>query len=411
MSLDEPATHDFHARTYPLRIYSGTDALIELPRELQRAGASRALILCGRSVRERTGLTQVIETLAGGRIVGIFSGISEGAPAECLEEAAAKAREVQADALIAVGAGSVIKGVRIVAMLIGESRSLLEMATVHRDDEPPVSQRLNAPKMPIFNVLTSPTSAQNRGGSAARYRGSAHHLEFFDPKTRPRAVFWDTRALATAPAALARSTSFEVYWWALMCMGAVRTANPLVQASRRHAWELARHAYPKLGEADDAAARIDLCAAALLQNRDEEDGGRPWSCQLLARAAYACAVGVFNHYEGVTQSRGYAAFAPAMIRELGAAVPEVAHAMGEALGMELPSSGNGTETAAQVAAQVARNFQAQGWRTDLHDSGIPAADAPRLLALALRNFNANHDRLLDRHREAMLAAITRTIAP
>ncbi|WP_181184475.1 hypothetical protein [Cupriavidus pinatubonensis] len=37
--------------------------------------------------------------------------------------------------------------------------------------------------------------------------------------------------------------------------------------------------------------------------------------------------------------------------------------------------------------------QALGWRTDLHDYGVPAADAPALFALALRNFNANHDRL------------------
>lgn len=407
----ESVSHDFSARTFPLRIHSGTDALIELPRELQRVGASRALILCGRSVRERTGLTQLIETLACGRVAGVFPGISEGAPAECLEEAAAKARAVQADALIAVGAGSVIKGVRIVAMLLGENRSLLEMATVHRDDEPPLSRRLNAPKMPIFNVLTSPTSAQNRGGSAARYTGQAHHLEFFDPKTRPRAVFWDPRALATAPVTLARSSSFEIYWWSLMCMGAVRIANPLVQASRRHAWRLARQAYPKLGADDGAAALIDLCAAALLQNRDEEDGGRPWSCQLLARAAYASAVGVFNHYPGVTQSRGYAAFAPAMIRALGAAVPKVTRALGEALDMRLPLQCEGADLAEQVATQVVRDFQAQGWRTDLHDCGIPAADAPQLLALALRNFNANHDRQLDRHRDAMLAAIRQTIAP
>ena len=34
-----------------------------------------------------------------------------------------------------------------------------------------------------------------------------------------------------------------------------------------------------------------------------------------------------------------------------------------------------------------------------------------LLALALRNYNANHDRALDAHREAMLSAIAQTLAP
>lgn len=409
MYRDESAIHDFQARTYPLKIYSGSNALAALPKELQGLGISRALILCGRSVRERTALTQRIESLAGGRIVGVFAGISEGAPAECIEAAAKAARDIGADALIAVGAGSVIKGVRVVAMLLGENRPLVDMATVHRDGKPPTSQRLPTPKMPIFNVLTSPTSAQNRGGSAVRYTGSAHQLEFFDPKTRPRAVFWDSEALATAPLSLARSTSFEIYWWSLMCMGAIQTSNPLVRASRLQAWRLAQEAYPRLGEHTDAAALLDLCAAGLLQNRDEEDGGRPWSCHLLARAAYACAVGVFNHYDGVTQSRGYAAFAPAMIRELGAAVPAVARALGEALGMDLSDAG--TDLADPVAKRVERNFQTLGWSPNLHDCGIPLEDAPKILELALRNFNANHDRLLDRHREAILTGIRCTIAP
>lgn len=247
MHQADAITHNFHARNYPLRVHAGDNALAELARELQHAGASRALILCGRSVHERTDLIRRIESLAGGRIAGVFSGISEGAPAQSIEEAAAKARAIEADALIAVGAGSVIKGARVVAMLLGENRPLLEMATVHRENAPAQSRRLESPKMPIFNVLTSPTSAQNRGGSAVRYTGEAHHLEFFDPKTRPRVVFWDSDALATAPLSLARSTSFEIYWWGLMCMGAVHTLNPLAQASRSHAWQLARQSYPQLG--------------------------------------------------------------------------------------------------------------------------------------------------------------------
>lgn len=409
MPQNKSTIHDFSARNYPLKIYSGEHALAALPGELQKLGATRALVLCGRSVRERTHLTQRIESLASGRIVGVFSGISEGAPAECIEEAASMARALDADALIAVGAGSVIKGVRVVAMLLGENRTLVDMATVHRAGEPPVSRRLPATKLPIFNVLTSPTSAQNRGGSAVRYSGSAHHLEFFDPKTRPRAVFWDADALATAPLSLARSTGFEIYWWALMCMGAIETANPLVQGSRRQAWQLARQAYPRLGANDGTDDLIDLCTAGLLQNRDEEDGGRPWSCQLVARAAYASAVAVFNHYDEVTQSRGYAAFAPAMVRNLGSSAPEVLESLGAALGID--AQGVNASLADQVADRMEQDFQGLGWRTNLHDCGIPASDAPQLLELALRNFNANHDRLLDRYREAILAGIRQTIAP
>ncbi|WP_159593619.1 iron-containing alcohol dehydrogenase [Hydrogenophaga sp. BPS33] len=403
MNDANPSPHDFAARTQALNIYSGQDALANLPRELRRHGVRRALVLCGKSVNEKTDLIRRIETLAESGVIGVFAGITEGAPAECIEDAARVALELRADGLIAVGAGSVIKGARVVAMLMGEGRPLQEMATRHVEGLPPVSQRLLAPKLPIFNVLTSPTSAQHRAGSAVRYHGSAHHLEFFDPKTRPKAVFWDAQALATAPLSLQRSTSFEIYWWSLMCMGAVDTCNPLVQASRRQAWRLARAAYPRLGSTAASSAQIDLCAAALLQNRDEEDGGRPWSCHLLARAAYAVAVGVFNHYRGITQSHGYAGMAPAVIRHLGPQVPDVLVALGEALG--LANLDRDAGLAERVASAVEKEFEALGWQGKLAGRGIPGADAPLLVGFALRNYNANHDRLLDAHVDGLQRAI------
>ncbi|MDB5900159.1 MAG: hypothetical protein JWP41_3761, partial [Ramlibacter sp.] len=41
--------YTFTSATHPVRLHSGVDALASLPDELQRLGATRALILCGRS--------------------------------------------------------------------------------------------------------------------------------------------------------------------------------------------------------------------------------------------------------------------------------------------------------------------------------------------------------------------------
>ena len=398
---------DFVSRTYALKAYAGQDALAALPDELRRHDVRRALVVCGRSVHERSTLTGRIATLLGDRLAGIFPGISEGAPSQSIEAAARMAQEVGADGLIAIGAGSVLKGARVVAMLMGEKRSLEDMATRHVEGQPAISQKLLAPKVPIFNVLTSPTSAQNRGGSAVRHHGAVHHLEFFDPKTRPRAVFWDSDALATAPLSLARSTGFETYWWALMCMGAAATGNPLVQASRYQAWKLARHAYPRLAGGGDADARIDLCAASLLQNRDEEDGGQPLSCHLLVRASYAVAVAVFNRYPGLTQSHGYAGMAPSVIRCMGHLCPTVTAEIGAALGLDVSASE--PQLAERVAAAVESDFVALGWQASLAQAGIPLADVSTLLGFALKNYNANHDRLLDQHLDPLRHAITLAI--
>ena len=407
-TLNQSAGYAFSSRTYPLKVYAGPDALESLPDELMRNDAQRALILCGRSVYERSTLTEHISALLGSHLAGIFPNVSEGAPSECIEAAAKMADELGADALIAIGAGSVIKGARVVAMLMGEKRPLLDMATRHVDGQKPVTQKLLAAKVPIFNVLTSPTSAQNRGGSAVRHHGEVHHLEFFDPKTRPRAIFWDSTALATAPVSLARSTSFETYWWALMCVGAVETANPLVQASRYQAWRLARNAYPRLLEPSDHAARIDLCAASLLQNRDEEDGGKPLTCHVLVRVAYAVAVAIFNSYPGITQSHGYAGLAPAVIRHLGHLCPDVTTAIGAALDLQVRV--DDAQLGEKVANAVQAHFDTLGWHKPLSAILIPMDHAPVLLKFALKNFNANHDRFLDEHADLILVAIKDAIS-
>jgi alcohol dehydrogenase class IV len=395
--------HEFKSRTFPLKVHAGLYALDALKDELTRNGSKRALILCGRSVHERSNLTKRISDLLGDQLIGVFSDISEGAPSSCIEAAAQVALELQADALIAIGAGSVIKGARVVAMLMGEKRPLLEMATKHIEGQAPVSQKLLAPKVPIFNVLTSPTSAQNRGGSAVRHHGDVHHLEFFDPKTRPRAIFWDSGALATAPVSLARSTSFETYWWALMCMGAVHNANPLVQASRYQAWRLARHAYPRLHDPDDYAARIDLCAASLLQNRDEEDGGKPLSCHLLIRATYAVSVAIFNCYPGITQSHGYAGMAPSVIRHLGHLCPDVTSAIGNAL--EVENQQSDLQLNDKIANAVQAHFEDLGWQKPLQNLEISIDQSSTLLKFALKNYNANHDQKLNQYSDLILKAI------
>lgn len=399
----------FRSRTVALKVYAGADALASLPEELARNGVERALVLCGRSVHERTPLTRRISALLGSRLAGIFPDIPEGAPVSCIEAACDMARQVQADGLIAVGAGSVIKGARVVAMLLGEGRPLEAMATVHEEGKAPVSQRLDRPKLPIFNVPTSPTNAQNRGGSAVRLGGTVHQLEFFDPKTRPRALFWDEGALATAPLHLARSTSFEIYWWSLMCMAAVDRANPLVQASRRQAWTLAHEAYPRLGQAGaDAPARIALCAAALLQSRDEDDGGWPWSSTVFGRAAYASAVAVFNQYPGRKQPEGYSGFTPAALRCMGHLDPQATVALGRALGLTVTTME--PDLSERVARAAEAHFSRIGWPISMAGAGIPETDVDTLLGFALRNYNANHDRLLTTHAPLLRTVIRQSIA-
>jgi alcohol dehydrogenase class IV len=383
--------YEFHATTYPLRVHSGQHALAGLPAELDRCRAKRALVVCGKSVAERTDLVERIRALLGGRMVGVYAGIAKDAPVDCVLDAVEKARECQADILLAVGAGSVIKATRIIAILLAENRPIDQLITQYPDNGRPISPKLNAPKCPIVNILTAATSAQNRGGSALKSESGGYRMEFFDPKTRPLAVFWDADALLTAPQSLALSTGVSVYWRALMNIGAVHKANPLVQASRYQAFRLAHNALPLVVDPADYRARIDLCAAALLQNRDEDDGGRPFDMHWVTRVVYALAAATFNLIPSIGQGQANAALTGAAIRQFGGRCLDVTIGMGRAIGAWQDGMDE-REAPLRVGNAVDELFRRFGMATRLRDLNVGKQQLAEVVQFSLKNFNADRER-------------------
>src|SRR5690242_7989629 len=150
----------FSAVSFPLRLYSGEGALENLTRVLDRNKTRRALVICGRSVSRKTNLIARIRDIAGERVVGVYDEMIREAPLENVQAAVQAARNAEADMLIAVGAGTVIKATRIVAILLAENKPPEELMTQYPPTGPAISPKLLAPKVPIINVLTAPTSAQ-----------------------------------------------------------------------------------------------------------------------------------------------------------------------------------------------------------------------------------------------------------
>ena len=163
MSLTPTYSTTFRATGYPLRLYSGQDALENLPAELKRSRAKRAFIVCGRTVSRKTDLIARIKRILGDTCAGVFDEIDKDTTIASVTRAADAARAVQADLLIGVGAGSVTQGTRVVAILMAERRPVDELITQYPDNAPAISPKLLEPKVPIINVLTAATSAQNRG--------------------------------------------------------------------------------------------------------------------------------------------------------------------------------------------------------------------------------------------------------
>ncbi len=95
--------HSFTYTQLPGRVVFGVGALEELPREIERLGAKRALVL---STPEQRTQAEDIARRLGSRAAGIFARAVMHVPIETAREARAEATRIGADCAVTIGGGS-----------------------------------------------------------------------------------------------------------------------------------------------------------------------------------------------------------------------------------------------------------------------------------------------------------------
>ena len=266
------AVAPFRHTAYPLRVYAGDDALSNLGAAVARTGGKRPLLVCGQSVARRTNLPERVAAALGAAPAGVFDGVQTGSPVPAVLEGVRMARETAADLIIAIGGGSAAVTARAIIILLAEGDDPRQHATRYPPGQAPVSPRLLAPKLPNILVLTTPTTAATRAGTAVIDADTGHRLEMFDPKTRPAAVIWDTDALLTAPDDLCLSASGSLFSGVVAALQAPRL-NALAMADLLGALGMLLENMPAVRQNPaDGAARVNLCAASFMYNRAGDTG-------------------------------------------------------------------------------------------------------------------------------------------
>jgi alcohol dehydrogenase class IV len=400
-------THTFRASGFPWRLHAGVDALQRLNGEVRRQKAQRAFVVCGQTVANRTNLLQRVKDNLGDLYGGAFDAMGKDSTWPDVQQATEAARAARADLLIAIGGGSVIVGTRVVAILLGETGDPFDLMTQYDAGKAAASPRLMAPKLPIINVATTPTTAMNRGGSGLKNDDLDHRMEFYDPKTRPVAIFWDAEALLTAPPTLIRSTATTTYSGCSRSLG--NAANPLVDGDRRQALRLLQHALPRMmNEPDNAALRIDLCTAAFLLNRAaDDDVGRRTERDEASSNAYALATAIHIGYHHVGQGEATSAVTPAVTRLTPPGSMERAARIAEALGVWRAGMSAEDATAATADA-LAAFYKSIGMPTRVRELDVPQADLPKLAEDTRKNFNAKPGIRTDDEVQEMLQLLQAT---
>jgi alcohol dehydrogenase class IV len=191
-----------------------------------------------------------------------------------------------------------------------------------------------------------------------------------------------------------------------MNMGSSRM-TPLVEGDRLQALRLAQGALPRLSDPSDPAPRIELCAAAFLQNRDADDGGALMERHWVGRVVYAFAAALFNVHAHVTQGEANAALTPGVMRKLGSRDPEAMGAIARALGAW--HEGEPIEEAPErAAAALERVLESVGMPIRLSQLAIPRESLATILERSLKNFNADPKREFVRERERLMSVLEST---
>ena len=382
------ADTSFRSVVFPVRLHCGKQAIEQgLAEAVKRAGAKRAFVVCSRSVNRRSDTVRRIEAVLGGLYAGVFDGIEKDSTYASVCGARDAARAAGADMLIAVGGGSVMVANRVVAIFLAEAADPFAIMTQYPVGKPAYSPRLLAPKLPIVNIPTTPTSAMHRSGAGLKNPDIDHRMEYFDPKTRPQAIFLDEDAMLSAPADLLRSTATTVFASQLAAMSQLNI-NPLAEGSRNHAFHLAYRSYPRLADApDDPAVRMDFAIAALLQDRAEDDGAPRYRGGAFS-GNYAVSTALHVRYPHVGQGESTAVVHATKIRLSETIDPRVARQVAEVLNVWADNM-DARQAALAVAGRLESLYTLVGMPTRLSQLGIPRDDLQNIANETVKNFNFN----------------------
>jgi len=328
----------------PARVVFGAGALQQLPAEIDRLGARRALVLC---TPGQAAAAEQVAALLGGRAAGIFAKAVMHVPIESANEARDEARRVGADCAVAIGGGSTTGLGKAIALDSG--LPIVAVPTTYAGSE----------MTPIYGIT--------EGGLKKTGR---------DPRVLPRSVIYDPELTLGLPLAITVTSTFNAIAHAAEGLYAP-DANPVVSLMAEEGIRALAAALLALqADARDAAARSDALYGA-------------WLCGMVLGATTMGLHHKLCHTLGgsfnLPHAEVHTVVLPHALAYNAAAAPDALRRIGRALGIDADEVPQGLQA-------LARRY---GAPTSLATLGMPADGLDRAADLSVQNQYAN-PRPLDR---------------
>jgi len=221
----------------PMRVVFGAGSLSQLPAELERLGAKRALLLS--TPEQKDAVEKISETL-GSRCAGIYDKAAMHVPLEIAEDARRVARELGADCCVTVGGGSTTGLGKAIALT--SPLPILAVPTTYAGSE----------MTPIYGLT--------EGGAKKTGR---------DVKVLPKAVIYDPELTLSLPPALSASSGMNAIAHSVEALYA-QDANPVISLMAEEGIRALANALPliikeprNLSSRGEALYGAWLCGVAL----------------------------------------------------------------------------------------------------------------------------------------------------
>ena len=238
------------------------DAITGLPGVLQRAGATRAMVLCGPSILAHSDVVPRVKESLGQQFAGLYAEVAPHSPVATLDAAVALAKETGADALVSVGGGSTHDTTKGVATLLAEGGRIHDWEAHFEPPDKVTYPTFTPERLPIITVTTTMGAAELSRGAGFADRHLGRKILVADPNTIPGYIIIDGKALATTPVGILTSTA----------MGQLRIAiesiystshNPISDSMALHAIRLLSEHLPSCHELEVERLLLIKTAASM----------------------------------------------------------------------------------------------------------------------------------------------------
>jgi maleylacetate reductase len=179
----------------PSRVVFGAGSLQQLPAEIDKLGAARALVLC---TPEQRAIGADIVVMLGTRSAGVFDGAAMHVPAEVAAAARDKAQRLNADCCVAIGGGSTTGLAKAIALTSG--LPIVAIPTTYAGSE----------MTPIWGITEDGLKKTGR-----------------DLRVLPKTVLYDPALTLSLPASLSVTSGINAMAHCVEALYA-RDANPVI---------------------------------------------------------------------------------------------------------------------------------------------------------------------------------------